>query len=142
MLCLLSWSRNPPRNIVEKESQKLRKDTGDSATDHSTNCKSELLPKSPKPPSCVHLFCSASLLSFGHHVHVSVVRFALHVLFAYPIVYQEGKGWSASKLVSCLSLLVWVSLLRRWQHLFSTRTTIDVPRNTETEESCLQLNCV
>ena len=39
------------------------------------------MPKSPRPPSCVHLSCSASLLSFGHHVHVSVVRFALHVLF-------------------------------------------------------------
>ena len=98
ILCYICHSpRNPPRNIVEETCQKLRKETGDSRYRSFNELQIRSFGEVAKTSLLRPFVLLSELIVFLMTIYMAICYGLLYMFFfAYPVVYQQGKGWSAS----------------------------------------------
>ncbi|KGU24616.1 multidrug resistance protein, partial [Candida albicans P57055] len=84
--------------LLKKRAKKLRKDTGDSRYRSFNELQIRTFAQVAKTSLLRPFVLLSELIVFLVTMYMSVLYGLLYMFFfAYPIVYQEGKGWSASK---------------------------------------------
>lgn len=84
--------------ILKLRAKKLRKLTGDEKYRSLTELKTRTVSETVKETLCRPIILLSELIVFLITIYMSVIYGLLYMFFfAYPIVFMEGKGWSASK---------------------------------------------
>ncbi|KAI5962284.1 NAG4 [Candida pseudojiufengensis] len=84
--------------LLKKRAQKLRKDTGDSRYRSLNEIEVRKFKDVAKTSLLRPFLLLSELIVFLITIYMAVVYGLLYMFFfAYPVIYMEGKGWSASK---------------------------------------------
>ena len=84
--------------LLKKRAKKLRKDTGDSRYRSLNEIEIRTFAEVAKTSLLRPFILLSELIVFLVTIYMSVVYGLLYMFFfAYPVIYMEGKGWSASK---------------------------------------------
>ncbi|KAI5954262.1 NAG4 [Candida jiufengensis] len=84
--------------LLKKRAKKLRKDTGDSRYRSLNEIEVRKFSEVAKVSLLRPFLLLSELIVFLITIYMAVVYGLLYMFFfAYPVVYMEGKGWSASK---------------------------------------------
>lgn len=84
--------------LLKARAKKLRKDTGDNTYKALSELKKRTLKDIGRESFLRPFILLSELIVFLITLYMSVVYGLLYMFFfAYPVVYMEGKGWSASK---------------------------------------------
>ncbi|KHC30924.1 multidrug resistance protein [Candida albicans P76055] len=84
--------------LLKKRAKKLRKDTGDSRYRSFNELQIRSFGEVAKTSLLRPFVLLSELIVFLMTIYMAICYGLLYMFFfAYPIVYQEGKGWSASK---------------------------------------------
>lgn len=84
--------------ILKKRAKHLRKITNDDTYRALTELKQRTLSETAKETLARPLVLLSELIVFLITIYMSVVYGLLYMFFfAFPVIYMEGKGWSASK---------------------------------------------
>lgn len=84
--------------ILKRRAKKLRKLTGDETYRAISELKKRSISETAKETLSRPIFLLSELIVFLITMYMSVIYGLLYMFFfAYPVIYMEGKGWSASK---------------------------------------------